>query len=125
LAQRCVAGEFEGVAYRAAQLPEAVELDLNHQLIQYHMDKVDPVAAAARVAERARFENDKSEAEMRGAEVHVVAVERGGGRSARTLLKELQHRAESKSKKRSREGAEELHVALWPFHIQPGRPRRK
>jgi hypothetical protein len=90
LAQRCVEGDFGGIANRASQEPNAVELGVDRQMIQYYMDKFDPVAASTRGAERAQLEHEKSEAEIAGAKVRVVVVERGGGRSARTLVNELQ-----------------------------------
>jgi len=54
IADRCLAGNFGGIAYRAAKEPECVEFGISYQLIQYHMDQKHPLAAADRAADRAR-----------------------------------------------------------------------
>ena len=94
---RCVAGEFGGVSYRAAQTPEAVEYGISASMIHYHMDQIDPAAANARVAERLRVEHETAQAEEQGFRVVVVAG-RGGG-SARALEKKLDEQAKRESKK--------------------------
>ena len=105
MAQRCVEGDFGGIANRASQEPEAAELGIDRQMIQYFMDRYGPIAASTRGAERAQPEHEKSEAKIAGEKLRVVVVEKGGGRSARTLVHELQRQEESKTKKRSRESA--------------------
>ena len=54
MADRCLAGEFGGSSWLAAKEPECVALGIIPQNITYHMDKLDPVAAAARAGDRAR-----------------------------------------------------------------------
>ncbi len=101
LAERCVAGEFEGVAYRAVFAPEAVELGINHMHIQYYIDKIDPADAHIRVADRLRLQHETAQAEEQGLRVVVVAG-RGGG-SVRALEKKLDEQAQRESKKRTRD----------------------
>ena len=54
MAERCVAGEFEGSARRASFDPDCIRFGIDESHIRYHMNKVEPAAAAARAAERAR-----------------------------------------------------------------------
>jgi hypothetical protein len=101
LALRCVAGEFEGISYRAAQAPEALASGVDRAMIQYYMDKVDPAAAASRVAERLRVEHEATQAEEQGCRVIVVGGREGG--SVRALEKKLDEQAKRESKKRARD----------------------
>ena len=57
LAERCVAGEFGGIAYRAAQ---------------------EPAAAASRVAENNRVDHERAKAPDCGGDLRVLFVEKGG-----------------------------------------------
>ena len=101
LAERCVAGEFGGVPYRAAQTSEAVEYGISARNIQYYMDQIDPTAASARVAERLQAEHEATQAKEKGLRVIVVGG-RGGG-SVRALEKKLDEQAQRESKKRTRD----------------------
>ena len=44
LAERFVAGEFGGIAYRASQEPEAISKGVISSHIQYYMNQFDPAA---------------------------------------------------------------------------------
>ena len=64
MAERCVAGELEGSAWRASHDPEFIRLGVSESAIRYHMNKVeDPAAVAARAAERARVATESAAAE--------------------------------------------------------------
>ena len=79
LAERCVAGEFEGSARRASHDPECIRLGVSESAIRYHMNKVEyPAAVAARAAERARVATESAAAEAARVPVKVVFVERAG-----------------------------------------------
>ena len=101
LAERCVAGEFGGVANRAAQAPEALDWGITRSNIQYYMNQIDPEAASARVAERLQAEHETTQAEEQGLRVVVVGG-RGAG-SVRALEKKLDEQAQRESKKRTRD----------------------
>ncbi len=76
MAERCVAGEFEGSARRASHDPECIRLGVSESAIRYHMNKVeDP---AARAAERARVATESAAAEAARVPVKVIFVERAG-----------------------------------------------
>ena len=77
VARRCIAGEFGGSAIKAAAEPECVRLGVFESVIRYHMDKIVPIAAAARAAERARMA-----AEAAHVPVKIVFVEWGGSAPA-------------------------------------------
>jgi hypothetical protein len=78
MAERCVAGEFGGSAWRAAAMPECIALGINYQTIEYHMGKMNPVESACRVAHRARVESEAAQAEAEMMRVKYVFVERKG-----------------------------------------------
>jgi hypothetical protein len=101
LAERCVAGEFGGVPYRAAQEPEAVEYGICPKMIYYYMNQIGPEAASARVAERLRAEHETAQAEEQG--IRVVVVGGRGSGSVRALEKKLEQQAQRESKKRTRD----------------------
>ncbi len=101
LAERCLAGEFGGIPYRAAQSPEAVELGISHCMIHHYMNQIDPTTAFDRVADRLRVEHETTQAEEQGFRVVVVGG-RGGG-SVRALEKKLDEQAKRESKKRTRD----------------------
>ena len=63
MASRCISGEFGGIAYRAGLDPECLRLGVTANAIQYHIDRMEPAAAAARAAERARVATETSAAE--------------------------------------------------------------
>lgn len=63
LAERCLAGEFGGIPYRAAQSPEAVELGIRHSMIHHYMNQIDPTTTFDRVADRLRVEHETTQAE--------------------------------------------------------------
>ena len=76
-AERCVAGEFGGVANRAAQAPEALDWGISRSNILYFMNQIDPAAASARVAERLQAKHETTQAKEQGLRVVVVGG-RGG-----------------------------------------------
>jgi len=80
MAERCLAGDFGGSYYLAAEEPECVELGIIHTNIQHHVDKIDLVAAAARAADRARVDSETAAAAvmLNGMKPTFVFVERGG-----------------------------------------------
>ena len=82
MAERCVAGEFEGSARRASHNPDCIRLGIDESTIRYHMNKVEPAAAAARAAERARVATESAAAEAARVPVQVVFVERAGAQPA-------------------------------------------
>jgi hypothetical protein len=82
MAERCVAGEFEGSAWRASHNPECIRLGIDESHIRYHMNKVEPAAVAARAAERARVATESAAAEAARVPVKVVFVERAGAQPA-------------------------------------------
>ena len=82
MAERCVAGEFEGSARRASHNPDCIRLGIDESTIRYHMNKVEPAAAAARAAERARVATESAAAEAARVPVKVVFVERAGAQPA-------------------------------------------
>ena len=79
IADRCLAGNFGGIAYRAAKEPECVEFGISYQNIQYHMDQKGPLAAVDRAADRARVAAEAVAATSApGVTPVFVFVERGG-----------------------------------------------
>ena len=97
MAERCLAGDFGGSYYLAAKEPECVELGIIHKNIQYHMDKIDQEAAAARAADRARVDSETAAATvmMNGMKPTFVFVERGGSASAAAAVSEIIGKLES------------------------------
>ena len=87
MAERCVAGEFEGSATRALHDPECIRLGVGECDIRYHMDKIDSATAAARAAERARVATETAAAEAARVPVQFVFVERAGARPASAAVK--------------------------------------
>ena len=77
MAQRVVNGDFKS-AFEASKTQECAELEINYQVIQYHVDKISPAEAAARVAERARVLRIQAEAEAKSNSVKLIFVEKGG-----------------------------------------------
>ena len=118
LAERCVAGEFGGVPYRAAQAPEAVEYGISARMIYHHMDQVDPTTAVDRVADRLRVEHEKTQAEEQG--FHVVVVKGRGGGSVRALEKKLEQQEQRESKKRTRESEVVVTLARTQAELEQG-----
>ena len=91
MADRCLAGEFDGNYYRAAKEPECVALGILHQNIQYHMDRKRPFMAADRAADRARVAAEAVAEATAASSAHgtnpvFVFVERGGSASAATAV---------------------------------------
>ena len=88
MAERCIAGEFEGSATRASHDPESIRLGIKECSIRYHMGKIgDPAVAAARAAERARVATETGAAEAARVPVQFVFVERAGARPASAAVK--------------------------------------
>jgi chromosome segregation ATPase len=98
MADRCLAGEFNGNYHRAAKEPECVALGISHQHIQYHMDHKCPLVAADRAADRARVAAEATAASsaLRTNPVFVF-VERGGSASAATAVSAIVGKLESAS----------------------------
>ena len=82
MADRCVSGEFDGSARRAAKDPECVRLEIDEAAIRYHMNKINPIAAAARAADRARIATETAVAEAAQAPIKFIFVERAGSAPA-------------------------------------------
>ncbi len=82
MADRCLAGEFEGSSSKAAQEPECVLLGVLESAIRYHMDNIDPAAAAARATGRKRAATEAAAAEATGVPVKIIFVERAGSAAA-------------------------------------------
>jgi hypothetical protein len=90
MAERCLAGEFGGISWVASQEPECVTLGISHQTIQYHMDRIDPIQASTRAANRARVEIEALAAETsNGVKATIIFVERGGSASAAAAVSGL------------------------------------
>ena len=87
MAERCVAGEFEGSAKRAAHDPECIRLGIYERTIRYHMDKIDSATGAARAAERARVATETAAAEAARVPVQFIFVERAGAKPASAAVK--------------------------------------
>ena len=88
MAERCIAGEFEGSARRASHDPECICLGVSESVIRYHMNKVeDPAAAVVRAAERARVATETADAEAARVPVQFVFVERAGAKPAAAAVK--------------------------------------
>lgn len=82
MAERCVAGEFDGSSGLAAAMPECVALGITRQSIQFHMDKVNVVESASRAADRARVEAETAQADVEMRPVKFIFVERKGSAPA-------------------------------------------
>ena len=86
IAERCLVGEFDGSAFKAAQDPECVQLGVIRSNIQYHMARLDPASAAARAADRARVATQTAAAEAIGVPVKIIFVERAGSAPAAAAI---------------------------------------
>jgi len=97
MAERCLAGDFGGSSYLAAKEPECVELGITQPNILYHMDRMDPVAAASRTADRARVTTETAAAAvtLHGLKPTFIFVERGGSASAAVAVSEIIGKLES------------------------------
>ena len=92
MASRVVGGEFHGSAFKAAQSPITASMGISRAAIEYQMQKIDPAAHAARLADHARVEAEAAAAEASGKNVEFVFVERGGSSSAKRALGKLEKR---------------------------------
>ena len=92
MASRVAGGEFHGSAFKAAQSPITASMGISRAAIEYQMQKIDPAAHAARLADHARVEAEAAAAEASGKNVEVVFVERGGSSSAKRALGKLEKR---------------------------------
>ena len=87
MADRCLAGEFDGSYCRAAKEPECVAPGILHHHILYHMDQKRPLMAADRAADRARVAAEATAASSaHGTNPVFVFVELGGSASAATAV---------------------------------------
>jgi hypothetical protein len=90
MASRVVGGEFHGSAFKAAQSPITASMGISRAAIEYQMQKIDPAANAARLADHARVEAEAAAAQESGKSVHIVFCERGGASSAKTAAGKLE-----------------------------------
>ncbi len=86
MAQRCIAGEFDGSASRTANDPECLRLGITRQAIQYHMDIIDQTETAALDAGRKRVATEAAAAEATGVPVKVIFEERAGSAQAAAAI---------------------------------------
>ena len=82
MAERCLAGEFDGSAFKASRAPECIRLGIDESVIRYHITRGNPAAAIARAADRARVATETAAAEAARVPVKIVFVERGGSAPA-------------------------------------------
>jgi len=82
MAARCVAGDFNGSARRAASDPECIALGVGPSAIAYHMNLINPDASLARAADRARVATEAAAAAVESQSVQFIFVERGGAAPA-------------------------------------------
>ena len=67
-------------------------MGISRHAIEFQMQKIDPAAHAARLADHARVEAEAAAAEASGKNVEFVFVERGGSSSAKRALGKLEKR---------------------------------
>ena len=91
MALRCVAGEFDGSAWHASLTPECLALSVFRCAILYQMDKISPVEAAARRADRARVVAEATEAERLSQLTKSIFVERKGSAPVATACARAMH----------------------------------
>ena len=91
MASRVAGGEFHGSAFKAAQSPITASMGISRAAIEYQMQKIDPAAHAARLADHARVEAEAAAAQViSGKSVQIVFCERGGASSAKTAAVKLE-----------------------------------
>jgi len=87
MADRCLAGDFGGSSWLAANQSECLELGISQPNIQYHMDRIDPIKAAARAADRARVLTETAvAAASMPAKPATLSLSSEAGRLPRRLL---------------------------------------
>jgi len=89
MAARCVAGDFNGSAWHAANDPECIALGIDDRNIQYHIDSIDPDASLARAADRARVATEAAAAAVESQSVKFIFVERGGSAPAAVAVSRI------------------------------------
>ena len=82
MAERCLAGEFDGSARKASRDPECIRLGIDESTIRYHVVRGDPATAAAPVAQRARVAAETAAAEAAQVPVKFIFIERAGSAQA-------------------------------------------
>ena len=94
MASRVAGGEFHGSAFKfkAAQSPITASMGISRHAIEFQMQKIDPAAHAARLADHAQVEAEAAAAEASGKNVEFVFVERGGSSSPKRALGKLEKR---------------------------------
>jgi hypothetical protein len=78
-----ISGEFGGMANRAGQEPECLRLGVTAMAIQYHIDRMEPAAAAARATGRKRAATEAAAAEATCVPVKMIFVDRAGSAQRR------------------------------------------
>ena len=87
MADRCLAGEFEGSARKASWDPECIRLSIEEYIIRYHVVRVDPASAAARVAQGTVVAAKTDSAESAKVPIKFIFVERAGSAQASAAVK--------------------------------------
>ena len=72
MAERCLAGEFDGSAFKASRAPVCIRFGIDESTIRYHINQGDPAAAVARAAHRARVDAETAAAKAAGTGVQLV-----------------------------------------------------
>ena len=86
MAYRYVSGDFGGSARKAARDPDCVRLGVGESTIRFLKDRIDPAAAAAHAADRARVAIETAAAEAAGVPVKFIFVERAGSAPAAAAI---------------------------------------
>ena len=104
MAERCIAGEFNGSSFLAAQDPDCVRLGINESSIRRRIVACNPAAAATRAAERARVATETAAAEVARVPVKFIFVERAGSAPATAAVEAAMGLIESQMGGSCREG---------------------
>ena len=72
-------------------------MNINPSSILYQLDRIDPEALAARLADRERVEAEAAAAEANGKSVQVVYVERRGAASVKKFVAKVEKKLKRKA----------------------------
>jgi hypothetical protein len=86
MAERCIAGEFNGSSFFAAQNPDCARLGINESSIRYRTDASNLASAAARAADRARVATDTAASKAARVPVKFIFVVRAGSALAAAAI---------------------------------------